>query len=60
MTIIDGLYAWNQTSFKSVLDSVRNMVGHPLAGIDGQEMVDTRELCNASNDLIVTRMQGNF
>lgn len=50
--IIDGLHARNQTSFQSALDSVRNMVGNPLAGIDDQEMVDTRELCNALNDLV--------
>uniref|UniRef100_A0A7S2UZ54 Ferredoxin--nitrite reductase, chloroplastic n=1 Tax=Fibrocapsa japonica TaxID=94617 RepID=A0A7S2UZ54_9STRA len=50
--IIDGLHARNQTSFQSALDSVRNVVGSPLAGIDDLEMVDTRELCNAINDLI--------
>jgi len=61
--IIDGLHARNQTSFQSALDSVRNMVGHPLAGIDEQELVDTRELCNAINDLVsldpVTETRGN-
>ena len=61
--IIDGLHARNQTSFQSALDSVRNMVGSPLAGIDDQEMVDTRELCNAINDLVsldpVTETRGN-
>ena len=50
--IIDGLHARNQTSFQSALDNVRNMVGNPLAGIDDQELVDTRELCNAINDLV--------
>ena len=39
-------------SFQSALDSVWNMVAHPLAGIDKQEMVDTRELFNALNDLL--------
>lgn len=61
--IIDGLHARNQTSFQSALDNVRNMVGSPLAGIDDQEMVDTRELCNAINDLVsldpVTQTRGN-
>jgi ferredoxin-nitrite reductase len=51
-TIIDGLHARNQTSFQSALDNVRNMVGSPLAGIDDHELVDTRELCNALNDLV--------
>lgn len=50
--IIDGLHARNQTSFQSALDNVRNMVGSPLAGIDDKELVDTRELCNAINDLV--------
>jgi len=50
--IIDGLHARNQTSYQSALDSIRNMVGSPLAGIDDKEMVDTRELCEACNDLI--------
>lgn len=61
--IIDGLHARNQTSFQSALDNVRNMVGSPLAGIDDQEMVDTRDLCNALNDLVsldpVTMTRGN-
>jgi len=51
-TIIDGLHARGQTSFHSALDNVRNMVGSPLAGIDDQEMVDTRPHCHALNDLI--------
>jgi ferredoxin-nitrite reductase len=50
--VIDGLHARNQTSYQTALDSVRNMVGSPLAGIDDQEMVDTRELCNALSDLV--------
>ncbi len=61
--IIEGLHARNQTSFQSALDSVRNVVGSPLAGIDDQELVDTRALCNAINDLIsldpVTQTRGN-
>lgn len=61
--IIDGLHAKNQTTFQSALDNVRNMVGSPLAGIDDQELVDTRELCNALNDLVsldpVTGTRGN-
>lgn len=61
--IIDGLHARNQTSFQSALDNVRNMVGSPLAGIDDKEMVDTRELCEALNDLVsldpITGTRGN-
>lgn len=61
--IIDGLHARNQTTIQSALDSVRNMVGNPLAGIDENELVDTREICNALNDLVsldpVTNTRGN-
>jgi len=61
--IIDGLHARNQTSFQSALDSIRNVVGSPLAGIDDLELVDTRMLSNALNDLIsldpVTMTRGN-
>jgi len=61
--IIDGLHARNQTSLQSALDNVRNVVGSPLAGIDDQEQVDTREACEGVNDLIcldpVTGTRGN-
>jgi len=58
LTLEDGadltlkLHAANQTSFQSALDNVRNMVGSPLAGIDDKEMVDTRPITNALNDLV--------
>jgi len=55
--IIDGLHARGQSSFHSALDNVRNMVGSPLAGIDDQEMVDTRSHCEALNDLITLNKQ---
>ena len=61
--IIDGLHARNQTTIQTALDNVRNMVGSPLAGIDDQEMVDTRELTNALNDMVgmdpLTGTRGN-
>jgi len=48
--IIDGLHERNQTSIQSALDNVRNMVGSPLAGIDPDELVDTRPFAHALND----------
>ncbi|GMH46247.1 hypothetical protein TrRE_jg6468 [Triparma retinervis] len=61
--IIDGLHARNLTSFQSALDNVRNVVGSPLAGLDPLELVDTRPLCNALNDLVSmdpsTGLRGN-
>lgn len=50
--IIDGLHKHNQTPIQSALDNVQNLVGSPLAGIDDLQMVDTRDLCNALNDLV--------
>jgi len=51
--IIDGLHARGQTCLQSALDNVRNLVGHPLAGIDDADVaVDTRAICEALNDLI--------
>ena len=42
----------NMTSFQSALDNARNVVGSPLAGLDDKELVDTRPIANAINDLI--------
>jgi len=42
----------NMTSFQSALDNVRNVVGSPLAGLDDKELVDTREIATACNDLV--------
>ncbi|KAL7564590.1 hypothetical protein ACA910_017934 [Epithemia clementina (nom. ined.)] len=51
--IIDQLHnVYNQTSFQSAMDNVRNMVGSPLAGLCSDELVDTRPYCQALNDLI--------
>jgi len=58
LTLEDGadltekLHAMNLTSFQSALDNARNVVGSPLAGLDDLELVDTRPITNAINDLI--------
>eukprot|EP00629_Pelagomonadales_sp_RCC1024_P017161 CAMPEP_0119272306 /NCGR_PEP_ID=MMETSP1329-20130426/8534_1 /TAXON_ID=114041 /ORGANISM="Genus nov. species nov., Strain RCC1024" /LENGTH=579 /DNA_ID=CAMNT_0007272369 /DNA_START=216 /DNA_END=1955 /DNA_ORIENTATION=- len=53
----------NLTSFQSALDNARNVVGSPLAGLDDVELVDTRPIANAINDLISldreTGLRGN-
>jgi len=53
----------NLTSFQSALDNARNVVGSPLAGLDDKELVDTRPIANAVNDLISldkeTGLRGN-
>lgn len=40
--IIEGLIANNMSSFQSGMDSVRNLTGSPIAGIDPHESYDTR------------------
>jgi len=50
--MLDGLHALNQTCIQTGFDNIRNMVGNPLAGIDENEMVDTRPFTNMLNDLV--------
>lgn len=56
--ICDGLYDIGLTSFMSGMDNVRNMVGSPIAGIDPLELIDTRPLCVAINDMITNNRRG--
>lgn len=56
--VINGLYDVGLCALQSGMDNLRNMVGSPLAGIDPQEMVDTRELCTAINDMYTNNRQG--
>lgn len=57
--ICQGLYDVGLTSYMSGMDNVRNMVGSPIAGIDPEELVDTRPLCTAINDMITNNRKGN-
>jgi ferredoxin-nitrite reductase len=41
------------------MDNVRNIVGSPLAGIDVDEIVDTREYCYLMNDYIADLGKGH-
>ncbi|PNH10821.1 Ferredoxin--nitrite reductase, chloroplastic [Tetrabaena socialis] len=43
-TIIRGLWDVGLTAFQSGMDSVRNLTGNPIAGIDPHELVDTLPL----------------
>lgn len=56
--ICDKLYDIGLTSFMSGMDNVRNMVGSPIAGIDPEEMIDTRPLCYEINDMITNNRLG--
>ncbi|MDK3159207.1 ferredoxin--nitrite reductase [Kamptonema cortianum] len=47
------------TSVQSGMDNVRNITGSPVAGIDRDELIDTRELVQAVQDTITNSGQGN-
>ncbi|XGV99350.1 MAG: ferredoxin--nitrite reductase [Leptolyngbya sp. BL-A-14] len=47
------------TSIQSGMDNVRNITGSPVAGIDADELIDTRDLIRQVQDLITNKGQGN-
>ncbi|CAN6233317.1 unnamed protein product [Urochloa humidicola] len=57
--ILDGLRSVGLTSLQSGMDNVRNPVGNPLAGIDPDEIVDTRPYTNLLSSFITNNSQGN-
>lgn len=57
--ILDGLRAVGLTSLQSGMDNVRNPVGNPLAGIDPDEIVDTRPYTNLLSSFITNNSKGN-
>nr|GMC78408.1 ferredoxin--nitrite reductase, chloroplastic-like [Ipomoea batatas]GMC83342.1 ferredoxin--nitrite reductase, chloroplastic-like [Ipomoea batatas] len=57
--ILKGLDEVGLTSLQSGMDNVRNPVGNPIAGIDPDEIVDTRPYCNLLSHFITANSQGN-
>ena len=47
------------TSVQSGMDNVRNITGSPVAGLDADELIDTRELANQVQDMITNSGEGN-
>lgn len=47
------------TSIQSGMDNVRNITGDPLAGLDANELYDTRELVQQIQDLLTNGGEGN-
>lgn len=47
------------TSMQSGMDNVRNITGSPVAGIDADELIDTRGLIRNVQDMITNNSQGN-
>ncbi|XP_016477336.2 ferredoxin--nitrite reductase, chloroplastic [Nicotiana tabacum] len=57
--ILKGLAEVGLTSLQSGMDNVRNPVGNPLAGIDPEEIVDTRPYTNLLSQFITGNSRGN-
>lgn len=47
------------TSVQSAIDNVRNITGSPVAGIDADELYDTRELAMQVQNLLTNNGEGN-
>jgi ferredoxin-nitrite reductase len=47
------------TSLQSGMDNVRNITGSPVAGIDADELYDTRALAQELQDFLTNKGQGN-
>ena len=58
-SIFKRLEELGMTSMQSGMDNVRNLTGSPVAGIDADELFDTRELNQQVQDMITNSGQGN-
>jgi ferredoxin-nitrite reductase len=57
--IFNRLQQAGLTSIQSGMDNVRNITGSPVAGIDADELIDTRGLCRKVQDMITNNGDGN-
>ena len=48
------------TSVQSGMDNVRNLTGSPVAGIDPDELIDTRVMLQKVQDMITNNGEGNY
>ncbi|WP_036480548.1 ferredoxin--nitrite reductase [Myxosarcina sp. GI1] len=58
--IFQRFKALGLTSVQSGMDNVRNLTGSPMAGIDADELIDTRELVQRTQDMITNSGKGNY
>ena len=58
-TIFNNLQKAGLTSIQSGMDNVRNITGSPVAGIDADELIDTRGIARNLQDMITNNGQGN-
>ncbi len=57
--IFDKLKGAGLTSVQSGMDNVRNITGSPVAGIDADELIDTRGLIRKVQDMLTNNGEGN-
>jgi ferredoxin-nitrite reductase len=57
--IFERFSAVGLTTVQSGMDNVRNITGDPVAGLDADELYDTRELVQQIQDMLTNKGQGN-
>ena len=57
--IFNKFQAVGLTSIQSGMDNVRNITGDPVAGLDADELFDTRELVQQIQDMLTNQGEGN-
>ncbi|MGG6296145.1 ferredoxin--nitrite reductase [Leptolyngbya sp. AN02str] len=57
--IFQRLKEAGMTSVQSGMDNVRNITGSPVAGIDADELIDTRGIVRKVQDMITNNGEGN-
>ncbi len=58
--IFERFEAVGLTSMQSGMDNVRNITGSPVAGIDANEVIDTRGFVRKLQDMITNNGEGNI
>ncbi|BAT51308.1 ferredoxin-nitrite reductase [Nostoc sp. NIES-3756] len=57
--IFNKFHAVGLTSVQSGMDNIRNITGDAVAGLDADELYDTRELVQQIQDLLTNKGEGN-
>ncbi|MBE9210559.1 ferredoxin--nitrite reductase [Nostoc sp. LEGE 06077] len=57
--IFNKFHAVGLTSVQSGMDNVRNITGDPVAGLDADELFDTRDLVQQIQDMLTNKGEGN-
>jgi ferredoxin-nitrite reductase len=58
--IFSKLKSIGLTSVQTGMDNVRNLTGSPVAGIDPDELIDTRQMNQKVQDMITNNGEGNY